>query len=268
VSSATDVDYATSDGTATAGSDYTTTSGTLTFAAGQLSKTFTVPILNDNLYEGAAETFKLTLSNPSAGSVLGTPVTAIVSIQENDSQPSIQMSSTFRANEGNTGTKTFTIPVNLSNPSVQTVSVNYATVDNTALAGADYVSTSGTLVFAPGVTSSAVNVTVNGDPDVEPDETFFVRLTGAVNGFISVSQSTVTIANDDSSIQFSAASYSVAENAKSLNINVTRTGDLSSAASVNYATSDTASQNCGATAGKASARCAYIIALGDDYHHR
>ena len=58
------VDFATSDGTATAGSDYTATSGTLTFAAGETAKTVPVPVLDDDHNEGS-ETLTLTLSNPS-----------------------------------------------------------------------------------------------------------------------------------------------------------------------------------------------------------
>ena len=58
------VDYATSDGTATAGSDYTATSGTLTFAPGEREKTVSVPVLDDAHDEGS-ETLTLTLSNPS-----------------------------------------------------------------------------------------------------------------------------------------------------------------------------------------------------------
>ncbi len=60
---ATSVNYDTSNDTAIAGSDYTATSGTLTFAAGELSKTITVPIINDNLGE-PNEQFKVTLSAP------------------------------------------------------------------------------------------------------------------------------------------------------------------------------------------------------------
>ena len=63
-SSTVTVDYATSDGTAAAGSDYTATSGTLTFAAGETGKTVSVPVLDDAHDEGS-ETLTLTLSNPS-----------------------------------------------------------------------------------------------------------------------------------------------------------------------------------------------------------
>ena len=265
VSTTTNVDFATSDGTATAGNDYTASTGTLTFAPGQLSKTFTVPILNDNVFEGN-ETFNLTLSNATAGVIMGAPSSMVITIQDNESTPSVQISGNLRVTEGNAGTKVFNIPVTLSNASGQTVTVSYATADSTpvsAVAGTDYVSNSGTLTFPPGTTSAQINVTVNGDTTVEPDETFLIKLSNPVNVNLFTSQVPVTIANDDSSIQFSAANYSVSESAKSVNVTVTRTGDTSAAASVNYATSDTAAgQSCSIANGKASSRCDYISTLG------
>src|SRR5262249_44351578 len=69
------VNYATSAGPATAGSDYTAASGTLTFAAGETSKTFAIPILDDTLVENP-ETVNLTLSNATGGATLGSPATA------------------------------------------------------------------------------------------------------------------------------------------------------------------------------------------------
>ncbi len=80
------VDYATADGTARAGSDYTTDSGTLTFAAGEVEKTTTVTIQNDSSYEGN-ETFTVTLSNPTGGATLGSPATTVVTIVEDDHAP-------------------------------------------------------------------------------------------------------------------------------------------------------------------------------------
>jgi hypothetical protein len=73
------VNVATSNGTATAGSDYTATSHTLTFIQGETSKNFFIPITNDNLFENA-ETVNLTLSNPTGGATLGTPATATLTI--------------------------------------------------------------------------------------------------------------------------------------------------------------------------------------------
>jgi hypothetical protein len=264
VSAATSVDYATSDGTATAGSDYTATSGTITFAPGELSKVLTVPIIRDSLFENAAETFTLTISNPSGGATLSGPTRTTVTIGDSDSRPTISMPFTIRSTEGNSGTKVFTIPVTLSNKSVETVSVNYATSNGTAVAGSDYVAASGTLSFPPGTSSGSVNVTVNGDTDVEPDETLNLTLSSPVNAsFISVSQMTATIANDDSSIQLSNAAYPTNEGANAVIITVTRAGDTSTTTSATYATSDDAgAQNCDVKNGKASSRCDYVSSAG------
>jgi len=77
------VDYGTVNGTASAGADFESISGTLTFHDGEVSKTFSVSILDDSVAEGE-KTIKLSLSNPTGGAVLGTPSTAIVTIQDDD----------------------------------------------------------------------------------------------------------------------------------------------------------------------------------------
>lgn len=80
------VNYSSANGTASAGSDYTATSGTLNFANGQASATFQVPISDDAAVEGA-ETFTLTLASPAGGAVLGAPVMVTVTITDNDAAP-------------------------------------------------------------------------------------------------------------------------------------------------------------------------------------
>src|SRR6185369_16276478 len=77
------VNYATSDGTATVGSDYTAASGTLTFADGEMSKTFTIPIIDDTLVEND-EAINLTLSNPTGGAALGSLASASLVIVSDD----------------------------------------------------------------------------------------------------------------------------------------------------------------------------------------
>ena len=101
--------------------------------------------------------------------------------------------------EGNSGTSTATFTVTLApaNPS-QTVTVDFATTNVTAtVVGGDYVAATGTLSFAPSVTSRTVAVTVNGDTAIELTETFVVNLTNAANALISDGLATGTITNDD-----------------------------------------------------------------------
>jgi len=99
--------------------------------------------------------------------------------------------------EGNSGTSDATFTVTLSEPSSQTVTVDFATADGTASAGSDYHSVAGTLTFAPGDTSETVTVPVIGDTLDEPDETFFVNLSNPVNATIADDQGQGTIVNDE-----------------------------------------------------------------------
>jgi Calx-beta domain/Beta-agarase/YXIM esterase-like, galactose-binding domain-like len=99
--------------------------------------------------------------------------------------------------EGN-GPTTATFNVQLSRPSQQTVTVDYATTSAAALlADGDYTPTAGTLSFAPGVTTQTITVAINGDDRFEPDESFLVNLTNAINADLARSQATGVIVNDD-----------------------------------------------------------------------
>ena len=99
--------------------------------------------------------------------------------------------------EGNAGSKNATFTVTLSQASTQTVTVNYATANNTAIAGTDYIATNGTLTFTPGSLSRTFAVQVQGDLEDESNEFFRVNLSGAVNGTIATSQAQGTILDDE-----------------------------------------------------------------------
>jgi uncharacterized protein (TIGR03437 family) len=100
--------------------------------------------------------------------------------------------------EGGTGTTTnAAFTVTLSSKSTQAIAVQFSTQDGTATAGSDYIASGGTLTFNPGETTKTIDVIVNGDAIEEPDETFFVNLTNAVNAVISDSQGAGAINNDD-----------------------------------------------------------------------
>lgn len=102
--------------------------------------------------------------------------------------------------EGPSGTSVANFTVSLSAPSSNTVTVNYATANNTAVAGSDYVSASGTVSFAPGQVSRPLTVNINGDTTFEPNETFFVNLSNAVNATIADAQGVATIVDDDAPV--------------------------------------------------------------------
>jgi uncharacterized protein (TIGR03437 family) len=105
-------------------------------------------------------------------------------------------------NEGNSGPATFGFIVTLFPASSQTVTVNYATANGTAMAGSDYTAIPSTqLTFLPTETTKTVNVTASGDTTVEPDETFTVNLSGnSPNSAISDAQGVGTITNDDGAL--------------------------------------------------------------------
>lgn len=100
--------------------------------------------------------------------------------------------------EGNNNTKNARFTVSLNKTSNKTVKVDYATADDTAEAGSDYKSRSGTINFAAGQTSKTINVPIIGEKEVEFDETFFVNLTNPSNGITSDRQGVGTIENNDS----------------------------------------------------------------------
>jgi hypothetical protein len=102
------------------------------------------------------------------------------------------------AAERNSGTSILTFTVKLSKTDrFKTISVNYSTVNGTAIGADDYVAKSGTVSIPAGKNSAAISITLNGDTNIESDETFFVNLSNPVNATISDSQAVGTITNDD-----------------------------------------------------------------------
>jgi hypothetical protein len=230
------VSYATANGTATAGSDYVAKSGTLTIPAGATSTTLSVVVNGDASYE-PDETFVVNLSSPGNATIA--VAQGIGTIVNDDPQPALSINN-VNVTEGNSGTSNATFTVTLSASSYQTVTVAYATANGTATAGSDYVAKSGTLTFAPGVTTQTIAVAVNGDTVLEPNETFVVNLTSPGNATIATAQGTGTILNDDAP-GLSINNVSVAEG-NSGTVNATFTVTLASpttnTVTVTYATAN------------------------------
>jgi uncharacterized repeat protein (TIGR01451 family) len=187
------VNFATAGGTATAPADYQSNSGTLTFNPGELTTTITV-LVNGDMLDEASETFFVNLTSPTNAVLIDNQGQG--TITDNDPAPSLSINDVSVA-EGDSGTTAATFTVTLSAASGQTVTVNYATADNTAEAASDYQATSGMLAFTPGDTNKTITVLVNGDTTFEQAETFFLNLSSPTNATISDTQGQGTIINDD-----------------------------------------------------------------------
>lgn len=193
-SSPVTVSYATADGTAVAGQDYAATAGTITFSAGQTSKTVKVAVIGDTVVE-PDETFTVTLSNPSGATI--SRATATGTIRNDDvALPAVSIADATKS-EGSSGTSNLGFTVTLSQASSSTVTVKYVTANGTAVAGQDYIAGSGTITFSAGQTSKTVNVAISGDTAAEPDETFTVSLSGPAGATIADGIGAGTIVNDD-----------------------------------------------------------------------
>jgi len=199
------VAYATSNGTADDASDYAAATNTLTFAPGETSKPIDIATTSDAIAE-AVEQFAVTLSSPS-GATIG-DANATATIIDDDGAPRVTIGNASSP-EGGGGTLTFTI--DLSHASASPIDVTWSTADDTATAGSDYTSAGATITFAPGETSKSVDVTISDDALVEPDETFFVQLTGATNATITGDEGVGTIANDDGAVTVSIANVTANE---------------------------------------------------------
>jgi hypothetical protein len=242
------VQYATRNGTATAGSDYTATSGTLNWASGDAAaKTFTVAILNDTATEGD-ETFSVALSAPTGGAGLGTPSAAGVTITDNDGV--VLSISNVSVSEA-AGTATLT--VTKTGTTAQSTAVNYATSNGTATAGSDYTATSGTLTFLSTDTSKTFTVPITNDTTYEGNESFTATLSAPTNGAtLGSAVATVTITENDAAPVFAISAASASEGAGTMTFTVTKTGSSALSHAVSYATTDgtaTAGSDYTATSG-------------------
>ena len=261
---AVSVNYGTTNGTATGGAscgavDYVTTSGTLNFVAGDNSETFTVPICDDALAE-ASETVNLTLSTPGGGAVLGAQNTAVLTITDNDSAPTLQFSSaTYSAGEG-AGNVLMQVTRGGTSGGAIGATITFtngtATGGATCAAGVDYINTSQPVSFGDGdTTPKNVNVPICGEAIVEPDETFTATLGTPTGGAVigTPASAVNTIVNDDTqpgTIALSSATYSVNEGVGMATVTATRTGGTDGAVGVSYGTSNgTATSGASCTAG-------------------
>jgi len=244
-----EVDVVTSNGSAVSPEDYQSTFDILSWSDGESdTKTVTIPIVNDALFEGDVdETVNIEIRLSTGDSAeLGTPIDAVLTIVDDDIvvNGKLQFSeSNYNVNE-NDGTVEISVSRNGGSDGV--VSVEYASSDDSAtLTDNDYMAVSGSLIWADGdTTDKTFNVTITGDTKFEGDESLNLTLSNSSPSNIvgNPNPVTVTILNDDPSVngilQFSASNYNVNENEGTVEISVSRTGGSDGVVSVEYASSD------------------------------
>jgi hypothetical protein len=234
--------YETSGGTAVQGLDYTAASGILTFAAGQTTQTFSIPIHHDGSAVNPNATVGLLLSEPGGGGTLGAYSTAVLNILENN--PVVQFAA------ANYSVPEYfpraAITVKRFGPPAGTVTVEYKTSDGTAVAGTSYTAAAGTLTFGPGIMARTFYVSIKNDTTHDASETVILSLsnpsTNAALGYLQTAVLSIGDNDPAGAIAFTTAGYGVGETAGSATVTVKRTGGSASGVTVRYQTSDGTAQ--------------------------
>jgi len=193
------LDWASTDGTATAGADYQGSSGQVILAAGETAGTIEVPVLGDTVDEDDEE-FAVELSG---GGEPGAPVVlrprAVARVIDDDGPATLSVLDSQVPEGDDPGDVLVT--VSLSGVSGKRVSAAWSTAEaatgDAATAGEDFTAASGTVTLDPGTTEGTIRVPLPGDRVNEPDETFLVRLSSPSAAVLGKAEATVTLRDDD-----------------------------------------------------------------------
>jgi hypothetical protein len=242
------VTYATQNGSAQAGVDYTAVSGTLSWANGDGgSRTISVPLLNNQLFQPAARSFDIALGSPNGGALLDGNVAAQISIVDDDP---VFFSVSPTAQIGEAGGSAQITVTKSGGTTTQAYSVSYATADGTeplykSVAGQDYTASSGTLTFASNQATQAVMIAITNDAVYELNERLTLQLSNPTGGTAVSANggtSSITIVENDPAPVFSIISddASRSENIGIIGVLFTKTGATELSFTIPLATTGTA----------------------------
>ncbi len=206
-----DVTYGTSNGTALAGADFTATSGTTTIVSGTTSTNVNVPILNNAYYSGpTAQTFTFALSTQTPGGPVGSPASATISITDNETPPIVTLGSPGSVSEA---AGSVAIAASVPYTSEVPITVNYATVDGSAEAGADYTAAATFVTIPVSTTSASISINLTNNTYYSGNQSFTVQLSSQSPGGVNTNSATVTLTDTEvpPATAFSAASYTGSE---------------------------------------------------------
>ncbi|HZH33801.1 MAG TPA: Calx-beta domain-containing protein, partial [Pyrinomonadaceae bacterium] len=218
-------------------SDFNNVTGRLEFLPGTQTQTVSVPVRGD-VTDEIDETFQLVLSNSANASL--TDNIGVATITDDDAAPTVSMADASIV-EGSGGTPTrLVFNASLSAATGRKAKVGFTILDGTAMAGSDFNSTSGTIVFNADEAVKQTVVEIYPDVFVEPDETFKIKLSNPSNLVISDDEAIGTIVNDDfgGTVEFEAAVVETGEASETVVINVRRTGGNAGGILLEYSTSN------------------------------
>ncbi|MDP2348308.1 MAG: Calx-beta domain-containing protein, partial [Gammaproteobacteria bacterium] len=244
------VDYATKDGTATAGTDYTAATGTVSFAAGETTKTITINISNDDVFEGS-ETFNITLSNATGASI--SDDTGVGTIKDDgtgsggtdNDTPTLSVSSptiteggsavfTVSLSKASTTAVSFTPSLSSGTATIGTDTAAASTLEVSTDGGSTWTTVSGAVTIAAGQTFVQLRVATTDDALAEGSEDFTLS-TGTITGTVTntgAASGTATITDNDTAPTLAINDVTVNEAAGTATFTVTRSGATGAAATV------------------------------------
>ncbi len=253
------VNYGTLDGTAKAGEDYNTTTGSVKFYPFQSTKTIEVPVINNTIYE-PSEYLYLTISNSDNGYVV-TDSTGIGYIHDDDTAPiEATLYNRYESETDSNWVLNFTVGLNQDAP--DDITLNYTTIDNSALDGFDYIKNSGSVTIPKGSKYAYIPITIIADTIPESTEDFSVKIDSISEGTIVRDTATGTITDDDA-IKVYMDSQDINEgdigdsNKMAFRVYLDKDYPLDSPLTIHYETQD------GSSTPSASSSSDYIAKSGD-----
>jgi hypothetical protein len=205
--------YETVDRTATSPQDFVATSGSVTIPAGETEVQFSVVVNGDDEVEGTVpEVFRVILGTDSDRIFFNFPWAEgiIYDDDEDDGVRQIRIGNSELV-EGDAGSAEMAFAATLDEPAVAPVTFAYATRDDTAEAGSDYIETSGEITFLPGESELTIAVPILGDEVAEDDEQFFLEVIATFDNGIGVGDGIGKILTDDPIIRVSVVDSAVVE---------------------------------------------------------
>jgi uncharacterized delta-60 repeat protein/uncharacterized repeat protein (TIGR01451 family) len=229
--------FTTTNGTALPFTNYIPTTNIVTFAPGQSSNIVQIPVIHDPTAQGD-RTVQLELTN-AVSAFLFSPSTALLTILDVERLPGKIMfgQTNYLVNEA---AGSLLVTVVRTNGHSGSVSVQFSTVQGTALPGVKYVTTNGTLTFVDGETNKSFTVPIINNNTADGDVSFSLNLFN-VGGGASITGPTnvpVTIIDDETGFLFASPSYVGSESAGTVSLTVLRQGNTNSALTVHYSTTN------------------------------